>query len=165
MKQLTKCCNVLEKVCLDFAIVLLVVVTLLTFAETVLRYSFHTSLKYTQEIVTYAMPWIAFVGGAVAWRRSALVNIDVLGKAPQWLKMICAFLGQLLVLFLLVLTVKSGVLYAMKNLKQLSPAMQVSVSWCYASIPVGCIFMILFSIEKVLSAFLSPKAVKEGPEV
>lgn len=152
MKQLTKCCNFLEKACLNFSIILLVIVTLLTFTETVLRYAFQSSLKYTQELVTYAMPWIAFVGGAVAWRRNALVNIDVLGKAPIWLKITCRLACQLLILTLLVFTVQSGIRYAGRNLLQLSPAMQISVAWCYAAIPVGCFFMALFSIEKVIKS-------------
>lgn len=88
----------------------------------------------------------------MAWRRNALVNIDVLGKAPIWLKITCRLACQLLILTLLVFTVQSGIRYAGRNLLQLSPAMQISVAWCYAAIPVGCFFMALFSIEKVIKS-------------
>lgn len=157
MNKVRKFCDVLEKACLLLAMFLLVAVTALTFIETVMRYAFHSSLVYTQELVTYSMPWIAFVGGAVAWRRGALVNIDVLGKAPRGIKVAATLVCQLLIIALLAFTVKSGIRYVNKNLHQLSSAMQVSVSWCYAAIPVGCAMMTVFSVEKVLNVLFTGK--------
>ncbi len=155
-----KCCDGVEKICLNFSIALLVIVVLLTFTETVLRYCFHSSLKYTQELVTYAMPWISFVGGAAAWRRGALVNINVLGKAPKTVRIVCSLVCEALILALLVLTVRSGIVYAVRNVGQLSPAMQISTAWCYASVPVGCFLMAFFSVEKAVKSFF----VKSGEE-
>ncbi len=162
MKTFEKICSIAEKVCINTAAFLLVAVTLLTFIETVLRYGFHSSLKYTQELVTYSMPWISFVGGAAAWRRGALVNIDVLGKASKSVRVACTVAGQFLILALLIFTVKSGILYSVKNSAQLSPAMRVSMSWCYTSIPVGCAFMTLFSVEKILRCFRADQAERKA---
>ena len=162
MKTIQKICSAAEKVCIIVASFLLVAVTLLTFIETVLRYGFHSSLRYTQELVTYSMPWIAFVGGAAAWRRGALVNIDVLGKAPKSVKVVCTLAGEFFILALLVFTVKSGIQYATKNASQLSPAMRVSMAWCYTSIPVGCAFMTLFSVEKIIRCFRAEPAERKA---
>ncbi len=162
MKTFEKICSAAEKFCINLAAFLLVAVTLLTFIETVLRYGFHSSLKYTQELVTYSMPWISFIGGAAAWRRGALVNIDVLGKAPRSVRVVCTVIGEFLILALLVFTVKSGIAYATKNAAQLSPAMRVSMSWCYTSIPVGCAFMTLFSVEKIIRCFRPEPAERKA---
>ena len=160
MNAYKKICDGVEKFCLDFSIVLLVAVVVLTFTETVLRYCFHSSLKYTQELVTYAMPWISFVGGAAAWRRGALVNINVLGKAPEALRIICSIACEVLIMALLAITVRSGIVYAVRNVAQLSPSMRISMTWCYASVPIGCCLMGFFSIEKVLKSFV----LKTGEE-
>ena len=72
LKTFEKICSAAETFCIGLASFLLVAVTLLTFLETVLRYGFHSSLKYTQELVTYSMPWIAFVGGAAADRTHSM---------------------------------------------------------------------------------------------
>ena len=161
LKTFEKICAAAETFCIGLASFLLVAVTLLTFLETVLRYGFHSSLKYTQELVTYSMPWIAFVGGAAAWRRGALVNIDVLGKAPRSVRVACTLLGEILILALLLFTVRSGIRYSSRNVAQLSPAMRVSMSWCYTSIPVGCAFMTLFSVEKILRCFRAVPAERK----
>ncbi len=161
MNTYKKCCDGVEKFCLDFSIALLIIVVLLTFTETVLRYAFHSSLKYTQELVTYAMPWISFIGGAAAWRRGALVNINVLGKAPKAVRLVCSLLCEALILALLAVTVKSGLVYVFKNVSQLSPSMQISTAWCYTSVPVGCFLMAFFSIEKIIRSFIA-KAGEEA---
>lgn len=61
-----------------FMIVALAFMTLLTFAQVVLRYGFGTGLVWSLEATTYAFAWLVLVGMSYGVRTEAHIAVDLL---------------------------------------------------------------------------------------
>jgi len=60
--------------------VALIIATILTFIEVVLRYGFGSSLGFTQELVVYLLIFTGLVGGAIGVRAKTHIGVDILRK-------------------------------------------------------------------------------------
>jgi C4-dicarboxylate transporter DctQ subunit len=60
-----------------FMIVALAFMTLLTFAQVVLRYGFGTGLVWSLEATTYAFAWLVLIGMSYGVRKEAHIAVDL----------------------------------------------------------------------------------------
>ena len=88
-------------------VLLLGAVTLLVFAEVVLRDTMGQSLIVTEEASRYAMIWVAMLGSALLVAEDGHIRIDILPlSVPPGTRLVLTLISQTLVLgFLAVLTV------------------------------------------------------------
>lgn len=148
-----------------FACGILVFIVGIVFVETICRYLLGTSLRITDELVSYLMPWMAMLGAGVALRRKELVFISALEKFPPFIQRIAAIISDLLILVLLAWCVKSGLAYTFRNAGQVSPTIRLSMAYPYASIPVGSVLMILYTAEDLLKLFFVHEQQEEVERV
>jgi len=100
------------------------------------------------------MAWMVFIGAGIAAKENALISIVGLLQSltPKALRLI-TIIGNILIITLLAWIVKSGISYALTNIAQLSPTLQIPMMYPYLSIPVGCAILLLHYINSVLKLF------------
>lgn len=139
--------------------VLLVAATALVFANVVLRYVFSYALSWGDEVITYSLLWLVFLGSGIAARQGAHISMEALltllpprtqRRNAVLVNTVCAvlsagigFLGWRLAL-------------AVGALDQVGAASGVPMFWVYLAIPVGCFLMMLGFWEVALNRLRDP---------
>ena len=126
-------------------------------ATVVFRFIIESSLAFPDEVIRYLFVWMIFLGSAVAFRRKMHASIGILvANLPVTIRRY-AILGSTLVsgiFFGLILW--SGYLL---TLPQISPALEVSMAWVYAAIPVGMAFLVIYALELFFLQWIAPDEV------
>ena len=112
--------------------------------QIVSRYVFRSPLIFTDEISRYSYVWICFFGMGAATKlenhiRIELVQMLVKGKVRAVIELLVNLVSLALYGILAVM----GYQYTTFNYIQLSPAMEISKAFVYASLPLGAFFSIL----------------------
>lgn len=80
----------------------LVLMSLATFGNVILRYAFNSPIQWAEEFSRYAFIWVVFLGAAACSKRKAHIAIDALTLvAPPRLRQCLAFVVQGVVLVLM----------------------------------------------------------------
>ena len=128
------------------------IMTILVFVQVVMRYVFSNSLSWSEELARFIFMWVSWVGASYAVRERAHFRVEMFadmmkGEKRKWFELVIlivwfvfcvfmAFIGTRLIIFL----VETG---------QISAAMEIPMSWVYASVPVGCGLMALRLIVEI----------------
>jgi TRAP-type transport system small permease protein len=79
----------------------LVLMSLATFGNVILRYAFNSPIQWAEEFSRYAFIWVVFLGAAACSKRKSHIAIDALTLlAPPRLRHVLAFVVQGVVLVL-----------------------------------------------------------------
>lgn len=134
-------------------VILLIVTVTLTFIQVVMRYIFHNSLAWSEELARYLFLYLIWIGAAYAVKREQHLRIEIiLNKIPkEKLKTFENFiyfiwLGFSVFLFISSLNMTMDVFAS----GQLSPAMRIPMGYAYISIPLGTGLMCFRIIQKML---------------
>jgi C4-dicarboxylate transporter DctQ subunit len=147
--------------------VVLLAATALVFANVFLRYVFNYALSWGDEVITYSLLWLVFLGSGVAAQRGAHISMEaILALLPARIQrrnavvvnVICAllsavvgFLGWRLAL-------------AVRGLDQVGAASGVPMFWVYLAIPAGCALMVLGFWEVALRHHRPPSQPQRPDE-
>jgi TRAP-type C4-dicarboxylate transport system permease small subunit len=139
-----------------FCVVLLVIMTVLNFANVLSRYVLHSSIAFTDELTVMAFVWVSMIGAAVAYKRASHMSMsfvqDQFSKKNQaWFalfSMICSVVFLAILVFYGVLLVKKQIMLGYKT-----PSLRLPGAFQSASIPVGGAFMLIRSIQLGLTQF------------
>lgn len=148
----------LEKVIFNVLVVLVGSMLVIGFAQVIWRYGLQKSLFWSEEVIRYINIWGIFLGISIGIPRNLHVAIDALivqlkGKVRKG----AVLLTQLLSLAFFVLLIVIGIKFTQYNWGQVSPAVQIPMSYIYISMPVGGFFALLFTVDELL------KTWKGGP--
>ncbi len=118
----------------------------LTFLQVVMRYVFHNSLSWSEELSRYLFLWYSWIGASYCVKEGAHLRVGVL--AERFFGRKRAFFEIFILLiwigFSLFLAWQGGKLtWFLIKRGQLSAAMGIPMSIAYASVPVGCSLMAL----------------------
>lgn len=134
-------------------VILLIVTVTLTFIQVVMRYIFHNSLAWSEELARYLFLYLIWIGAAYAVKREQHLRIEIiLNRIPkEKLKAFENFiyfiwLGFSVFLFISSLNMTMDVFAS----GQLSPAMRIPMGYAYISIPLGTGLMCFRIIQKML---------------
>lgn len=84
MSLLRNICRTLFKVLEWFAIICMVVLTLIVFMDVILRYIFKQGFSWTQEIATLMLVWFSFIGMAIGVLEKIHISIEMFtSKLPE----------------------------------------------------------------------------------
>lgn len=145
-----------------FVVWTMAVMTILVFIQVVMRYVFSNSLSWSEELARFIFMWVSWIGASYAVRERAHFRVEMFadmmkGEKRKWFELVIlivwfvfcvfmAFIGTRLVIFLM----ETG---------QISSAMEIPMSWVYASVPVGCGLMalrLIVEIKKLLGGEYVP---------
>ena len=128
-----------------------------TFIQVVARYLFESSLVYSEELSRYLFVWTVFLGLPVVAKRGGHMAVTALsgrlkGTAARTMSIAAYLVG---IVFMATMIIQ-GFEMVQRTSQQLSPAMEISMSWVYLAIPIGCLFMMLQMVSD-LCALLRKK--------
>lgn len=129
-----------------FLVYSLMFTTTLIFFQVIMRYVIGRSLSWSEELTRYIFLWQIWVGASYAISMKKHLKIDVFinkfhGSMHEILQLISLGCWAFFSVFLAVEGTKLVILITAQG--QLSPAMQVPMSYSYAAIPVGGVLMLV----------------------
>lgn len=148
-------------IAIKYAIAVITAVAIgLMFLETIRRYFFGQQFTWSEEIIRYLFIYVAYVGGAAAFRAKSLVCFDLLSsRFPEKVKRIIDPINNTIVIAFLAFNGWIGLRSCLSRsiLKQQSTGLHCSMAIFYAAIPIGCFLMILFALDNYRIFFSKSK--------
>lgn len=145
--------HIIDKIEEFVAIVCMVIMTILTFANVVARYVFSASFSFSEEITTYLFVLLSLIGTAIAVKRRAHLGLTILTDVvdPKTRK-VMHIIGYLFA------TAFSGAIFyygifmvmSQKQLGQVTANMQWP-EWVFGSfVPIGAFFVIVRFVQALI---------------
>ena len=118
----------------------------LVLANVMARLFFHHSFLWTDEIARLALSILAFIGGAVAYRRRdhAFVRV-ILSRLPNGGERGCLALADVVVLFVAGITGFVSIEFLTSSWGELTPVLQMPAALIAAPLPVGMALLMLYA--------------------
>ena len=146
---------------LRLSIAFLVIAAGLALFQVITRFVFDAPSTWSEVITRSAMIWSVFLGVAAAFRHGAMISVDAVQNAlprPLARALIVASGAASLLFFSILLW--QGYLMTLRVLPQKLAALEVSIAWVYAALPVGSAFIIV----AVLAATIRALTGREIPD-
>lgn len=132
------------------ATITVIAMLVLMLIEVVRRYCFSKTFIWSDEIIRYLLMYCTFLGGACAYYNKALVGFDlVTTRLPYKVQEILKLVNNCICLVFFIFLIR----YAIKKVtgaavvKSISTASGLSMAVPYWAIPIGLIFMLIFTID------------------
>ncbi|WP_300732185.1 TRAP transporter small permease [Pseudomonas sp.] len=112
--------------------------TVLIFANVVLRYAVGSSLPWAEETARYLMIWLTFLSSGVVMRQGGHICIDYLNrKLPERVARWFNLFNLALILVCCAVLSYYGVRYAWMTQVQVTPTLRIPFGLVYLGIPLG----------------------------
>ena len=123
------------------------VMTVVVFLQVLYRYVFAQPLQWSEELARYLFVWLSILGATLAVQKKGHFGLNFLYKMlSDRLRRIMQFPIYLLMGIVIFVILFQGIILVQKTALQDSPAMGISMSWAYASLPVGGALMAIHLI-------------------
>jgi TRAP-type C4-dicarboxylate transport system permease small subunit len=128
----------------------LVAMVALIFTGAVARLLEHP-INWAIDVALCLFAWACFLSADIAWRRDALMSVDLLvHRLPEGARRLLRLLNLALISAFLVYTIVYGTLLAWSSRARSFQGMpEVSYSWVGASMPFGAALLLLTTLLKV----------------
>lgn len=144
--------------------VLLVVLTVLSFMNVILRYAFQMGLSWSDEVCKYALVLSGFISVPCWIRYGQGIRVDaIVGMLPQKIKGVLLYVTDVLMVGFLGFMARGAVDMARScaQINQKSPALQLPMAWLYGIIAFTFVLAIVRYVQIIL---LKHKPIEEGGE-
>ncbi|TQV81986.1 TRAP transporter small permease [Denitrobaculum tricleocarpae] len=138
---------------LRLAIAFLVLAAGLALYQVVTRFAFGAPSTWSEVITRSAMIWSVFLGVAVAFRHGAMISVDVIQNAlPPRLGLGLFLLANIGSLIFFAVLLWQGWLMTLRVVPQSLAALEISIAWVYAALPVGSAFILVAVLAAIVRA-------------
>ena len=149
---------------LEFALIIAVaVLTLDVLWGVATRHLLGGQAKWTEELARFLLIWVSMLGSAAAFGEKAHLGVDyfvgLMDPAARRIMEIFSYIVVLL--FTIFIFIKGGYTLVSNNLGQLTPALQISMGYVYAAVPIAGLFIIVFTFEQLLECILISPEMRE----
>lgn len=144
--------------------VLMFILLLLTY-QVVLRFIFHNTNSWSEELARYMFVWLVYLSAAYAIYKNAHIKIDAAVKIyPKKVRKYVPILGNVIFLVYAVLVTIYSADYCMDILasQQVSMGLHVKMAYMYAAIPIGHALMSLRLLQLIVRMLKDPSAYAEA---
>lgn len=130
----------------------------ITFIQVIMRYVFHVSLSWSGELDRYLLIWFGMLSAAYCFKLKVHIALTFgFNKLPfVFRKIVNVFIFLVLDIIFLVMIIW-GSKYAYMGIEIHSHAMNLSMAYVYAAIPVGGGIMLYYNIINFYTSFLKNK--------
>ena len=129
------------------------VMSIMVFANVVLRYGFNSGISVSVELSRIIFVWIVFLGSVVALARGLHMGVDSLVVSlPRPLRILCFIVSQILMLWCCWLLWQGSWVQTKLNWGNLSPISGVSTGVMYAAGLAAAVLMALIIVSNIWSA-------------
>ena len=127
---------------------MLLIVTV--FAAAVLRF-FGVDMSISTDLAQLTFAWVSFVGADLAMRKDRHMGVDLLtSRLPKPVQNFLRLFCYVLATIFLSMAFYYGVKLCITNAARKYQTLYISYSWANASCPVGCFFMVITCIKRVV---------------
>jgi TRAP-type C4-dicarboxylate transport system permease small subunit len=124
------------------AIGFLVTATALAVFQVTTRFAFGQPSTWSEVITRSAMIWSVFLGVAPAFREGTMIALEFIQTAlPRRLGHALYQLSMVLTLIFFAILFWQGLAMTERVANQTLAALQISIAWVYAALPVGSVFI------------------------
>jgi len=128
----------LSGLALNLACLLLAVICVLGLWQVLARFVFSQPSTWTEEATRRLLIWCVMLGVVVAFRRGALVSVDLMLRLSKgWWRRLVRWTITLSSLAFLGVLLWFGIDLAWRVRFQTFASMELSMAWAYAALPVG----------------------------
>jgi len=125
-------------------IIMLAVMSIIIFANVVLRYTTNVSIEWAEEVARHLMIWLTFLGCGPVLRYGGHIAVENLQDSlPHALAVGLRLLIAIMLTGLFVFFIWFGLEYMDRTQYQQTPATQISFAFIYAALPVGAAFSLI----------------------
>jgi TRAP-type C4-dicarboxylate transport system permease small subunit len=116
----------------------------IVFVQVIFRYILNEPLPWSEELARYLMVWIASLGAVEAYGTGGHVGVNALvDNVPAVPRKLLRLLVHLVVAVLMVVILYQGFKLSAYLRDQVSPALEVPMTWPYLAIPAGATLLLL----------------------
>jgi TRAP-type C4-dicarboxylate transport system permease small subunit len=117
---------------------LMTAITTVVFLQVFTRYVLAYPWGWPEELARMLFVWVALLGAVLAFRRAGHFSIEAcVSRLPVQLRRTVALSMGCVLLGFLLLVAYLGLQATLRVQEQLTTAMEISISWGYASVPVS----------------------------
>jgi TRAP-type C4-dicarboxylate transport system permease small subunit len=122
-------------------------------------------LNWTIDLATCFFAWATFLCADIAWRRDALISINLLtSRAPAKVQRALTYCNYLIISVFLVYIIYTGlVLSYVSRARSFQGIPDVSYSWVTMSLPVGGTLLLITTLLKIREAMRSDGLLPKPP--
>ena len=165
MNYLRKLCRIVFKALEWFAIICMVVLTCIVFADVILRYIFKQGFAWTQEIATLMLVWFSLIGMAIGVLEKIHISIEMFtAKLPAKAISVLDSINHLLIAVFGGLMIYFGTLIMNMTKMSTMPATKMPSAVLYVILPLSGILVLLNSILVAAKQDTKIFAANEGKE-
>ena len=144
MKLFLKFEAVTTGIALRAAIVFLLIATGLALFQVITRFVFGEPSTWSEVITRSAMIWSVFLAVAPAFREGAMIAVEIVQKVLPPRLGFALYLASIALSFLFFsILFWQGWAMTERVLSQKLAALEISIAWVYAALPVGSVFILI----------------------
>lgn len=142
------------------------IMTILVFIQVVMRYVFSNSLSWSEEMARFIFLWLSWIGASYAVKERSHFRVEMFadmlkGKARKYFEYLILIIWFLFSFAMAYYGTK--LLLFIYDTGQCSAAMDIPMTWPYASVPAGCVLMcIRLIVEMYKLSKTDTMPAKEG---
>ncbi len=125
--------------------------------------------RWTEELATFLLTWVALLGSAVGFSRRQHLGVDILVNQlhPEARRLMAIMVQCLVIAFTAAVMIWGGYILVSETLHsgQTTPALGIRMGYVYLAVPISGLFIVLFGVEQLfeLVAPLSPSTSSQSP--
>lgn len=141
-------------IALRLSMLFLVIATSLALYQVTTRFVFGHPSTWSEVITRSAMIWSIFTGVAVAFRHGSMIAVEIIQRMlPPRLGLALYLMANALSVTFFAILFWQGWSMTERVMRQKLAALEISIAWVYAALPVGSVFTIIAILACMLRAY------------
>ncbi|WP_303042980.1 TRAP transporter small permease [Enterocloster bolteae] len=150
MERIIKLNDTFNKIYQSAAVALLAGIIVASTLQVFTRYILNASLTGTEEFARYCFVWMNMLGASICVRYGSHAVVSILdSKLHGKKKYIHEAAIQMLIMALSIILFVKGFRMIGYTIAQPSPTLRIPMGFIYASVPVGCMGMIINAVRNI----------------
>lgn len=152
----------IEKLVLAVAVPAMVVIMIY---QVILRYIFKNSNSWSEEVTGHILILCVMLASAIAIRRNSHLQIDaILNLFSERGRAIMTVISNIIAIIFIVFLLMYSINLCMTGMSNVTAGLGIKMAIPYSAVPIGCVLMILTSIEVVLKNIVIIRNGSEAEE-
>ena len=152
----------LRSVLFGFSVVAMMIMLVIIFAQVVTRYCFDYTPEWSEELARFLFVWVVFLGSALIMGESGHLAVEFVPnhfKGTAFGKVLEIIINLSSYVFIVLLLVQGAKMTKVMTF-QMSPGMDIPMSYVYFVIPLSSVLMLLYLVKdtvRIVKGFTGPK--------
>lgn len=136
-----------------------------SFSQVFCRFVLNNSIPWAEELCRYLFVWMVFIGAGLGILHRRHIMIDIVPNLiPRAFKKYYTAALDLIVFVFTLLLIYTGYVFAVRGMRQFSPAMQIPMGYIFSGIVVGGAIMCINSVRALcVDLFAAPVEAEPEP--